>query len=112
MEAVICAILEEHDRDGRLLCPPFRILVSPDALPMYYQVIKEPIDLQKIANKIRDSEYASWNEFGNDLKLLYQNAKQFNSPSSSIYKDAVYLNNFTKQKLQQWANAKKPASAE
>src|SRR4051812_31261116 len=95
MEAVICAILEERDKDGRIICPPFRVLVSPEELPMYYQVIKEPIDLQKIAHKIRNGEYATWTDFSNDLKLMYSNAKQFNQPSSSIYKDAVYLNNFT-----------------
>lgn len=112
MEAVLCAILDEHDRDGRLLCPPFRVLVSPESFPMYYQVIKEPIDLQKIANRIRDGDYATWNDFANDLKLMYANAKQFNQPSSSISKDATYLNTFTKQKLQHFSSAKKLSAAE
>lgn len=79
---------------------------------MYYQVIKEPIDLQKIANKIRNNEYTSWTDFGNDLRLMYQNAKQFNESNSSIYKDAVYLNNFTKQRLHFFSNAKKPSAVE
>jgi protein polybromo-1 len=112
MEAVVGAILEEHDRDGRVLCPPFRVLVSPQEFPMYYQVIKDPIDLQKIARKIRDGDYTSWTEFGNDLKLMYANAKQFNQPSSSIAKDAAHLNTLTKQKLQQFQTCKKISQAE
>lgn len=77
-----------------------------------FQVIEKPIDLQKIASKIRAGEYSNWNDFVNDLKLMYANAKKFNESSSSIYKDATHLSNFTNQKLQHFASCRKLSSAE
>ena len=52
----------------------------------YYQVIKEPIDLRMIAQKIQSNAYSSLDDMNKDLLLLTQNAKTFNKPSSLIYK--------------------------
>jgi Bromodomain len=52
----------------------------------YYQVIKEPIDLRMIAQKIQANGYSSLDDMFKDLLLLTQNAKTFNKPSSLIYK--------------------------
>ena len=44
--------LNEYEHEGRELAPPFRVLPSKLEYPDYYSVIKKPIDMQKIMNKI------------------------------------------------------------
>ncbi|CAD5207839.1 unnamed protein product [Bursaphelenchus okinawaensis] len=104
-QAVICAILDLTDKQGRLLCPPFRILAPNDKFPEYYEAIQNPIDLKRIAEKV--DEYTSWKEFQDDLKLLFKNAKTFNEPGSVIYKDAIQLNQFANVKCAEFKEAKK-----
>ncbi|KAI6203259.1 hypothetical protein M3Y94_00535700 [Aphelenchoides besseyi] len=112
MEALLCAILDEHDSQGRLLCPPFRVLASPESFPMYYEHIQQPMDLKTVATKLRNADYATWTNFGDDLKLMYKNAKSFNETSSTIYKDAVNLHNRTVKRLQEFSSIKKPSASE
>ncbi|KAI6225826.1 hypothetical protein M3Y95_00738000 [Aphelenchoides besseyi] len=112
MEALLCAILDEHDSQGRLLCPPFRVLASPESFPMYYEHIQQPMDLKTVATKLRNADYATWTSFGDDLKLMYKNAKSFNETSSTIYKDAVNLHNRTVKRLQEFSSIKKPSASE
>ena len=52
----------------------------------YYQVIKEPIDLRLIAQKIQSNGYVSLDDMQKDLFLMLQNAKTFNKQNSTIYK--------------------------
>lgn len=56
--------------------------------PSYYEEIESPIDLKIIGSNIRGGAYESWAAFEADVKLLCKNAKQFNKPGSTIYKDA------------------------
>jgi hypothetical protein len=43
-------------REGRLLSEPFMKLPSRKELPDYYKVIKKPLDIKKIMNKIEDEK--------------------------------------------------------
>jgi len=52
----------------------------------YYQVIREPIDLRVIAQKIQSQSYETLETMHKDLMLMIQNAKYFNKPGSLIYK--------------------------
>ncbi len=54
--------------------------------PAYYQVIKEPMDLKTIAQRVRAQHYRSLNEMERDIKLMCKNAKMFNEPGSVIHK--------------------------
>uniref|UniRef100_A0A1I7S1Y9 Protein polybromo-1 n=1 Tax=Bursaphelenchus xylophilus TaxID=6326 RepID=A0A1I7S1Y9_BURXY len=112
LQAVVCAILDLTDKQGRLLCPPFRVLAPRDKFPEYYEAVQNPIDLQKIGQKIRNGEYASWKEFQDDLRLLFRNAKTFNEPGSVIYKDAVQLNQFANAKCNELKDSKKMPAKE
>ena len=55
-------------------------------MPEYYDIIKQPIDLRLIAQKIQSNSYTSLEELSNDLMLMIQNAKLYNSSSSEVYK--------------------------
>lgn len=45
-------------------------------LPTYLEVVKKPIDLNKIETKIMDSKYHTLEEFKDDILLMFDNCKQ------------------------------------
>ena len=60
------------------------------AYPDYYQIIKQPIDLRFIAQKIQANHYRSLDDLSSDLLLMIQNAKTYNTIQSDIYKVIQY----------------------
>lgn len=54
--------------------------------PDYYEVIKKPIDLEKIGQKLASSHYENLEELLSDLVLMFDNACRYNEPDSQIYK--------------------------
>lgn len=54
--------------------------------PDYYEVIKKPIDLEKIGQKVRTSQYDNMEELLVDMVLMFDNACRYNEPDSQIYK--------------------------
>ncbi len=54
--------------------------------PEYYKVIKEPIDIRTIAQRIQGNAYPSLEELCKDFHLMIRNAKHFNEPGSRVYK--------------------------
>lgn len=69
--------------------------------PDYYDIIKSPVDLEKIAIKIRQHEYESLDEVAADFMLMFENACKYNEPDSQIYKDALILQQLVIQKKQE-----------
>ena len=54
--------------------------------PEYYQVIKKPIDMQKIQQRLTGKQYEQLDDMANDFLLMFDNACKFNEPDSLIYK--------------------------
>ncbi|KTF85068.1 hypothetical protein cypCar_00024312, partial [Cyprinus carpio] len=54
--------------------------------PDYYAIIKEPIDLKAIAQRIQMGFYKSVNHMTKDIDLLVKNAKTYNEPGSQVFK--------------------------
>ena len=54
----------------------------------YYQLIKEPIAMKQIENKINKKQYQSLRQFWQDIKLLCKNCRQYNEDGSVLYNDA------------------------
>jgi transcription initiation factor TFIID subunit 2 len=46
-----------------------------DTVPTYSEIIKKPIDLNKIEAKIMDSKYHTLEEFRDDMVLMLNNCK-------------------------------------
>eukprot|EP00834_Sanchytrium_tribonematis_P005540 NODE_343_length_9136_cov_0.948656.p1 type:complete len:480 gc:universal NODE_343_length_9136_cov_0.948656:8014-6575(-) len=65
---------------------PFEEPVDPVKLdiPDYLDVIKNPIDLSTIYMKILDSKYSNFQEFHDDICLMFRNAHDYNDPDSDI----------------------------
>uniref|UniRef100_A0A4W4EDK0 Protein polybromo-1 n=1 Tax=Electrophorus electricus TaxID=8005 RepID=A0A4W4EDK0_ELEEL len=73
---------------GRLISELFQRLPSKIQYPDYYAIIKDPIDLKTIAQRIQIGYYKSVNHMAKDIDLLVRNAKTYNEPGSQVFKDA------------------------
>ena len=54
-------------------------------------VVKTPIDLYTINDKINNNEYKNFYEYDNDIKLLFNNCKTFNKKGSILYNKGIKL---------------------
>lgn len=62
-----------------------------DQLPNYFKVVKKPMDLGTIRNKIEQNEYDSVASFIADVELVWSNAILFNGRNSIIFSIVRYL---------------------
>lgn len=79
----------------------FKLPIIQD-YPDYYDIIKNPIDMEKIAHKLKQQYYDNIDEIAADFMLMFENACKYNEPDSQIYKDALLLQQIciqTKQSL-------------
>ncbi|CAH8496888.1 unnamed protein product [Schistosoma intercalatum] len=97
-ELLFASIAKYVGENDRPLAPTFTHLPSRELYPVYYVVIKEPIDLRMIARRISSGKYNSMDELERDFLLLARNAKTFNEPKSVIYQDAATLARILKGK--------------
>ncbi|XP_042909871.1 probable global transcription activator SNF2L2 [Parasteatoda tepidariorum] len=97
MKKLINVVIHYKEKDDRVLSKAFMQLPSKRELPDYYEVIKKPVDLQKIKNRIRDHRYRSLDDLESDFMLLCKNAQTYNVDGSLIYEDSLVLQSvFTK----------------
>ncbi|XP_052893042.1 protein polybromo-1 [Anopheles moucheti] len=89
-------------KQNRQLSYIFMKLPSKSEYPDYYDIIKDPIDIEKIEKKLRQQIYESVDDMAADFMLMFENACKYNEPDSQIYKDALCLQQLliqTKQAL-------------
>ena len=56
MRKLMDVVTMYEDQDGRVLSDPFIKLPTRRELPDYYEIIKKPVDITKILNKIDDGK--------------------------------------------------------
>ncbi|XP_030370298.1 protein polybromo-1 [Scaptodrosophila lebanonensis] len=91
----------QEPKGKRQLSLIFTKLPSKNEYPDYYDIIKEPIDMERIAQKLKQNSYESVDELAADFLLMLENACKYNEPDSQIYKDALVLQQMTLQLKQQ-----------
>lgn len=81
---------------GHSKSSPFLLPVDPIALniPEYYHVIKEPMDLKTVSDKLNEGAYNDFNEFNSDILKIFNNAMVFNPPEHFVHKYAAELRNY------------------
>ncbi|KAK5645407.1 hypothetical protein RI129_006707 [Pyrocoelia pectoralis] len=79
---------------------PFMEPVDPTEAPDYYRVIKEPMDLQKIENKITEQSYNKLSEFIGDMTKIFDNCRYYNPKESPFFKCAESLEAYFVNKIQ------------
>ena len=75
-------------RSGRLVATNFLTLPSKRELPDYYRVIKMPIALDTIEEKLKRREFTNLTNLESYCKRMISNAKEYNQKGSEIYDDA------------------------
>ncbi|XP_029006636.1 protein polybromo-1-like isoform X3 [Betta splendens] len=88
LEQLLEAVVSHTDPSGHLVSELFQKLPSKVHYPDYYAIIKEPIDLRTIAQRIQIGHYKSVNAMAKDIDLMAKNAKTYNEPGSQVFKDA------------------------
>uniref|UniRef100_A0A8C6Q9H4 Protein polybromo-1 n=1 Tax=Nothobranchius furzeri TaxID=105023 RepID=A0A8C6Q9H4_NOTFU len=88
LEQLLEAIVSHTDPSGRLVSELFQKLPSKVHYPDYYAIIKEPIDLRSIAQRIQSGFYKTVTAMAKDIDLMTKNAKTYNEPGSQVFKDA------------------------
>lgn len=79
-------IKDYHDAKGRQLSLIFMKLPNKNEYPDYYEVIKQPMNMEKIAATLKNNGYENLDELVSDFILMFDNACKYNEPDSQIYK--------------------------
>ena len=94
----VLSMLKRNENVGPFLEP-----VDPVALgiPTYFEVIKRPMDLSTVDMKLKNHDYASPEQFEDDIRLIWSNALTFNPPGTQVYNMAenmsVYFEDLLKR---------------
>uniref|UniRef100_A0A670IS08 Bromodomain adjacent to zinc finger domain protein 1A n=1 Tax=Podarcis muralis TaxID=64176 RepID=A0A670IS08_PODMU len=73
---------------------PFMKLVSKIQVPDYYDIIKKPIALNIIREKVNKCEYKLASEFIEDIELMFSNCFEYNPRNTSEAKAGTRLQDF------------------
>ncbi|ODV92054.1 hypothetical protein CANCADRAFT_22566 [Tortispora caseinolytica NRRL Y-17796] len=79
--------MEEEDT-GRQYAYLFLTLPNKRQYPDYYALIKNPIALDTIENRISSRFYQDIDTLKSDLQLMFNNARTYNEEGSMVYEDA------------------------
>ena len=98
---ILCEEILEKVQNHRL-ADLFIDPVSDIDVPDYSCVIKRPISLLNISEKISQSVYQSAGEFNQDMELMFTNCQTYNKPNSLISRTANNLRSFYRKLISQY----------
>ncbi|XP_067914584.1 nucleosome-remodeling factor subunit BPTF isoform X5 [Heterodontus francisci] len=78
---------------------PFLEPVDPNDAPDYYGIIKEPMDLATMEERIHHRFYKKLTDFVGDMTKIFDNCRYYNPSDSPFYQCAEVLESFFVQKL-------------
>ena len=65
-------------------------------LPDYFEVIKKPMDLSKVKERLETESYVHVDDVRNDVSLVFNNAILYNGENSEVGQMAIKLSNIFK----------------
>lgn len=80
---------------------PFLNPVDLQDVPDYLSVIKQPMDLQTMQQRLESGHYTTMPAFIEDLDLIVTNCRTYNAPDTTYVKNANILEAFFKERLKQ-----------
>jgi len=101
MRAIV-AVIQAHADSW-----PFAGPVNPMEVPDYYEVVKDPIDMELIQERVAGEKYyVSLEMFCADFRLMFNNCRLYNSPDTVYFKCANRLEAFFESKIASSVNWK------
>jgi protein polybromo-1 len=94
MRTMYDTIKDYHDAKNRQLSLIFMKLPNIKEYPDYYEVIKHPIHMERIASILKNNGYENLDDLVSDLLLMFDNACKYNEPDSQIYKVCIIYYHF------------------
>jgi len=88
-----------YDARRQPFAEAFNELVDRKMLPHYYEIIKEPMALRSIIQKIKAYEYETTADVWSDCELIFKNCQAFNEDGSPILMQCEELRNYLKSKF-------------
>ena len=88
---ILKAIRKPKLAGGVLKITHFDRLPDKEAMPEYYNEIKNPMAVDMIKKRIKRKKYQYVEQFMKDVNLVFDNAKLYNEDDSEIYKLAAEL---------------------
>ncbi|PLB51742.1 RSC complex subunit [Aspergillus steynii IBT 23096] len=104
MMDVVMAIYDFREHDGHDPSKLFQRSVNKRNVPDYYDIIKEPMALSILKQKINKREYKQFAEFVRDCALIPHNAQTYNRPKSQAYEDALVIKDVFVAEFQKLVN--------
>uniref|UniRef100_H2YVT7 Transcription activator BRG1 n=1 Tax=Ciona savignyi TaxID=51511 RepID=H2YVT7_CIOSA len=92
MRRIIDHVIKYTDGTGRRLSDPFLQLPARKELPDYYEMIKRPVDIRKIKDRVKLHKYRSLDDMERDFQQMCQNTQAYNVEGSLIFEDSIKLN--------------------
>uniref|UniRef100_A0A674I4Q8 histone acetyltransferase n=1 Tax=Terrapene triunguis TaxID=2587831 RepID=A0A674I4Q8_9SAUR len=80
---------------------PFMEPVKRTEAPGYYEVIRFPMDLKTMSERLKNRYYVSKKLFMADLQRVFTNCREYNPPESEYYKCANILEKFFYTKIKE-----------
>jgi histone acetyltransferase len=80
---------------------PFKEPVGSDVAPDYYEIIRDPIDLRTMQERINIGYYDTIGKFVEDVERMFRNCKTYNKRDTVYYKMAEKLEGVIKPFLDQ-----------
>lgn len=90
---VLKGLRRQKSNNGDFKIFNFDRLPDKAAVPDYYVEVKNPMAVDVLKKKLKRKKYQSFDQFLEDVDLMFENAKSYNTDDSQIYKDAVVLQN-------------------
>ncbi|KAF2144424.1 uncharacterized protein K452DRAFT_356624 [Aplosporella prunicola CBS 121167] len=84
----------------------FHRKINKRQVPDYYDVIKDPMALSIVKQKISGREYKDFTDFVRDMALIPYNAQVYNRQDSQAYQDALVIKEFFEGELKRLVNEK------
>eukprot|EP01134_Creolimax_fragrantissima_P002142 CFRG2142T1 len=111
-EPLLTELCETKDKKGHKLVDMFMKLPSKRQFRDYYDVIKRPMDLATVRQKMIAHEYSTFKQLDADILLCFNNARRYNQPGSDVHKDAsALIKKYQTLKMHQFGPTQHPPSA-
>ncbi|QIX00289.1 hypothetical protein AMS68_005806 [Peltaster fructicola] len=91
IQAVLKGIRKPKNNRGQHMIRHFDRLPDKQVMPEYYLEVKNPMAYDLLKRKVKRKKYTSLEQFMGDVNLMFNNAKNYNTDESQIYKDAMTL---------------------
>ncbi|KAF9041941.1 Bromodomain-containing protein [Hymenopellis radicata] len=82
------AVFTCRDVNGRPRRELFMDLPARKTYPDYYEVIENPISMRQINKRSSGGYYKTVQQYQDDWKLMFDNARAYNQEGSTVYNDA------------------------